>query len=678
MKEYLIHTKQISENDCGIDCIYMLLKFHHIYIPYLDLEESLNYKGRELSLKEIIDYFNSIHVRSEVIKVQMNHIAFNNFEILKKDLPCIGLIHDADDYHYILIYKWNDKFCVYSDPSEESVTKISTYNIINKLDYLIKFDFSSKNQKSNYCSDKNYIIRILDELKSKIIFVSFLACITYVLCILESFILGDIFNYIVKEVKNINIIECIKTIFCFLFLLLSTIYIRFKVNKSLVELTGKLEKKIVTKSLDNFFGRKKEIVDEGNLSVRLNDIFTFSFSFLQLLISIIPETLFFIVSSIILLYLSKLIGVINLISVLALLILYYIASIKINADEIDIIRGQKKYFDRIIEIIDSKHFYENKQTRDYLNNNTQRIFKSYYFLQNQKQLDLAKVDSVEKWFSAITDVIMIITSFYIFSVRHKAGSIITIFSIFQFTQDAFKNQFSSLGNVITIFNSYNRILQIFDSKLTAKSHGNNKYNVRNIDICNASAKAIENCNANLIGKVIVLQGKSGSGKTTLMKMIVGSIPYYGTINFFDINSNIVDPKIIYVDNTGFVFDGTLRENLVGFTRVTDQTLKKLCQSFYLFKNNANIDFDMHLNRLHLSSGEKCKINIIRSILLSPDILILDETLSHIDDKTRKCIIEELKKYSFLLIIITHDKLPISFGNYYEVSKGQIRGITYGV
>ena len=71
------------------------------------------------------------------------------------------------------------------------------------------------------------------------------------------------------------------------------------------------------------------------------------------------------------------------------------------------------------------------------------------------------------------------------------------------------------------------------------------------------------------------------------------------------------------------------------------------------KTNINIELlDMHLK--DLSGGQKSKIAFLHLLYSNPEILLLDEPTNHLDVETREYIIEYLKNYHGMVLVISHD------------------------
>lgn len=162
---------------------------------------------------------------------------------------------------------------------------------------------------------------------------------------------------------------------------------------------------------------------------------------------------------------------------------------------------------------------------------------------------------------------------------------------------------------------------------------------------------LENINLNIEkNKIISIVGTSGSGKTTLLNIITGIEDYCsGEIVRSD------GTTINYVtQHPHFIDELSVRDNLI----------------FASLKNKEHIDIDKHcsyfqcehlLNKKpqHLSGGERQRINIIRSLLTRPQVLVLDEPTASLD-YTNKIKVAELlntinEKENLSIILVTHDR-----------------------
>ncbi|MFR6311231.1 ABC transporter ATP-binding protein [Anaerofustis stercorihominis] len=163
------------------------------------------------------------------------------------------------------------------------------------------------------------------------------------------------------------------------------------------------------------------------------------------------------------------------------------------------------------------------------------------------------------------------------------------------------------------------------------------------------------------GEIVSILGPSGSGKTTLLNLILGLTDAdSGKIKF-----NNKDLTNVPMEKRGFniVFqDYALFPNLNAYDNIT-----------YGLKNNPDIstkeevDELIHLLGLEphldkkiemLSGGQKQRVALARTLVMKPDILLLDEPLSALDGVIKESIKEKIKTIAKELhlttIIVTHD------------------------
>ncbi|MCX6848714.1 MAG: ABC transporter ATP-binding protein [Verrucomicrobia bacterium] len=155
------------------------------------------------------------------------------------------------------------------------------------------------------------------------------------------------------------------------------------------------------------------------------------------------------------------------------------------------------------------------------------------------------------------------------------------------------------------------------------------------------------------GQTIALVGPTGAGKSTLINLLTRFYEYdEGVITIdgapvHELNKAWLRRHIGYVTQESFLFNGTVRENLViGRRDATDEQLWEALKS-------ANADafvkrlpdlLDTHVGErgVKLSVGEKQRISIARALLRNPPILLLDEATASVDTETERQIQEALE------------------------------------
>jgi osmoprotectant transport system ATP-binding protein len=168
------------------------------------------------------------------------------------------------------------------------------------------------------------------------------------------------------------------------------------------------------------------------------------------------------------------------------------------------------------------------------------------------------------------------------------------------------------------------------------------------------------------GKTTVLIGPSGCGKSTLLRLIVGLVrPDAGQIIFDGApiaqdNIDIFRRRLGYVIQEGGLFPHlTARGNILLMARhlgradeATKPRLSELCQ---LTRFSENL-----LDRypVELSGGQRQRVSLMRALMLSPELLLLDEPLGALDPLVRASLQKDLKEIFTRLkqtaLLVTHD------------------------
>ncbi len=243
--------------------------------------------------------------------------------------------------------------------------------------------------------------------------------------------------------------------------------------------------------------------------------------------------------------------------------------------------------------------------------------------------------------------------------------------------------------IVSSFNKYKSAVPSFSSfykdyinkdyskiKKNFISSFNKKIEFRNLDFSyDNKNKIIKNLNFEINkGDKIGIIGKSGVGKSTFLDIFLGLLkPTKGSVL---IDGKSVD-KINWGEKLGYLgqninlIDDTLINNIF-FGRESNKNnltlvkeLIKKCELKELYKKLSNrSNKKIGEKSLKISGGEKQRIGLARSLLSKPDILILDEPTSSLDDRTEKYIIKLLKNNfsNQTMIIISHKKSNLDFCN----------------
>lgn len=165
-------------------------------------------------------------------------------------------------------------------------------------------------------------------------------------------------------------------------------------------------------------------------------------------------------------------------------------------------------------------------------------------------------------------------------------------------------------------------------------------------------------------KVTCILGPSGSGKTTFLRLLNKMIsPDSGSIYFHanelkDIKSVHLRRKVCLLSQEPRIFEGSVRDNLLQGVRYHEKKLPSQ-ETLHQIMHQVQLNKSLEDNCQQFSGGEKQRLALARVLLLNPEVFLLDEPSSSLDDTTEELIIDritqEAKKKDKTVIMVTHSK-----------------------
>lgn len=183
--------------------------------------------------------------------------------------------------------------------------------------------------------------------------------------------------------------------------------------------------------------------------------------------------------------------------------------------------------------------------------------------------------------------------------------------------------------------------------------------------------ALQNVNIQITkSSLTIVVGSVGSGKSTLCKALLGEIPFS--------EGNIIMstrfPHVGFCDQTAFLSNGTIRDNIIGFSVFNNEryteVIKATALAFDIDTLPQGDRTNVGSDGIILSGGQKQRVSLARALYLQSDLLVLDDIFSGLDANTEDQVFQQvfgpeglLKRRRSTVILCTHSVRHLSAADY---------------
>ena len=489
------------------------------------------------------------------------------------------------------------------------------------------------------------------------------------------------------------IVFLVKNFFIGLFTYLFNIFLKnlnLQITTSLYSYYLNSELKTLKKYNSNFLIRN--IINETSLTVE----------YLRLFVYLIKETLVLIAIFFLLIYVNiKTTLIISTIFLIVLVVFFKVFRKKLNqiGAETQLIRGKqlKLISETFGSIFDIKIF------------SSEKIFENNYKKLANSRLHLEFIGNLIASIPKILFEILLVSSIvlltiYFISIDFNRPETFTLLSLIAVVSIRFLPIFNLITTSIARMKSIHvsldlikneieklrRLTKIKDTNKETISFNNEievnipqfEYDNSKINILNINDLKIKK------GDAVGIYGESGSGKSTFLNIFSGLYLLdigYVKVDNIDIKKNIVSwqKKIGYVSQSIFLIDDTIKKNIIfnkNINQVDDDKINNLLRflNLYKFINSLPHGINTNIGQMgsNLSAGQKQRLGIARALYDDPDILILDEATSNLDEETEKDILQRLFDPKFkknkTFILISHKKENLlNCNKIFNLKKGKL-------
>lgn len=658
------YVAQVQESECGLCCVSMIMKYHgeKISVKSLSKKAEIGRDGISLSQMQqiLIDFDYEVKI-FEATSSMLHRI---------NDQPIIIFWNNS---HFVVLerIKNNNYFIV--DPNIGRI-KVKFEDFNKSFSNIALWCKPKKNKKTLIKEKENYLNIYIDFFKSQkliFLFLLFISILSYAVSLITPNIMKfftDNYNnrQEITTNKNIILFSAAILIYTFIFIFRSIIVVKFSalMDKNIYI---KVVKKLLNVSYNFFLTR-----NSSDLMYRLGLLKTNrEYLINTVLLGIINCGMVLTVNIIMYSINPTLFWYTLLISVFMGLILLFIRKKIITNHRLEIIEGTKL---QSLEYETLSAMFTIKAS------NQESYMEALFYEQYEKSLNLYRKRTFNNdlysmtisLFSTFGPVCLFLVILFVLNDKITIGEAIfgyTLLGIY----------FSNLGNIFTAFNVYgtlkNNLERISDilehpseekDKNSIKIQSIEKIEFKNVSFKYAGQKVyvLKNLNFSIHkGEKIAFVGKTGSGKSTILGLLMGLYPpVEGEILVNGINIKKLDMESFktlmgFVPQEPFIFNKSIKNNII---MNHDYPLTKVIEVAKIAQideeiNNMPMKYETVISEFghNISGGQKQRIILARSLIHNPELIILDEATSSVDNLTELAITTYFKNNNKTQIIVAH-------------------------
>lgn len=647
---------QDNENSCGAYCIKMLLSFYKRDDEIKNIKKRCRLTKEGITVYGLIQVLKKYHLEAKAYQCEFKHL----FE----EVNCPAIVHLKQDdlYHYVILYKVKDGYFLVGDPAKglikmsyESFSKQFT-GIIIMIDHVgmpitKRTNYTFQNfLKDHFKQHYQTIIKMM----IKTIIISMLTMIFsyYYQLMIDSFSKYPIYQIVFISL-GFTVLYAFK-------LLLD--YLR---RQQILELSRELNQEYALKTMQNLIYQDYDYMDgleKGTLLSRSQNLFELSQYFIEFYHVIFIDSILMLFILIFILSIQFFLFLIVLLMMVIIFLVFYFYSKKLHIENKKILEQKEHLNDGLLEF--QENYFQTIQfkVKKMMKNKLGYLYDTY-FMNVYHHDEMTNIHQVQ--LEALIQIMMMAVLLLAIIIYKKQqmtlGTVMLVYLLLSYMI----NPLMKISVFIAMHDELQIIFERYKEMLPEKRERKKKIKkIKSIELKHVSfsygyTRPLFDHFQLKIERSLFIQGKTGSGKSTLLKLIMNQLqPTKGEIvingiNLQELDLNSYYSHIKYLNKTPVFYKESLRTNMIFDRLFLEDKMIELLHYFMLDDLVNGLDLKLDEQGGFLSSGQGQLVMIIRALLSEPDVLILDEAFSNIDQERLQLLINYLSFQKIIVIIVSH-------------------------
>lgn len=647
---------QDNENSCGAYCIKMLLSFYKRDDEIKNIKKRCRLTKEGITVYGLIQVLKEYHLEAKAYQCEFKHL----FE----EVNCPAIVHLKQDdlYHYVILYKVKDGYFLVGDPAKglikmsyESFSKQFT-GIIIMIDHVgmpitKRTNYTFQNfLKDHFKQHYQTIIKMM----IKTIIISMLTMIFsyYYQLMIDSFSKYPIYQIVFISL-GFTVLYAFK-------LLLDSLR-----RQQILELSRELNQEYALKTMQNLIYQDYDYMDgleKGTLLSRSQNLFELSQYFIEFYHVIFIDSILMLFILIFILSIQFFLFLIVLLMMVIIFLVFYFYSKKLHIENKKILEQKEHLNDGLLEF--QENYFQTIQfkVKKMMKNKLGYLYDTY-FMNVYHHDEMTNIHQVQLE-ALIQIMIMAVLLLAIIIYKKQQMTLGTVMLVYLLLSYMI-NPLMKISVFIAMHDELQIIFERYKEMLPEKRERKKKIKkIKSIELKHVSfsygyTRPLFDHFQLKIERSLFIQGKTGSGKSTLLKLIMNQLqPTKGEIvingiNLQELDLNSYYSHIKYLNKTPVFYKESLRANMIFDRLFLENKMIELLHYFMLDDLVNGLDLKLDEQGGFLSSGQGQLVMIIRALLSEPDVLILDEAFSNIDQERLQLLINYLNFQKIIVIIVSH-------------------------